>query len=473
MGGKGRYPSRTSPQGIRANFGGVAVKTSPDWARFESFISEIMAQEHVAGAAVGVSLRGQAIYARGFGEGSIETRRPVTEDTVFGIASVSKSFAALAVMQLVDDGLVDALAPVVEYLPEFSLPRLGDVRAVRVHHCLSHTTGVPPLKRRQGEFSEFGRHIEYLSGYDTEMLGRPGEYLSYCNDTFMLSGAILERLTGRRFRDHVRERILEPLGMSRTTYELEQLASWDNVTGLYNLDSARTELQVKQWPELGTYHVGGGIRSTVLDLLRYGDMYCALGHAPGGGRVVSEAGVLRMRAPVIPVTSGSHYCYALQLTPGYHGVTLVEHGGSLPGVASRWGYIPEEGVAAVVLTNVGGAPSDLIWTGLVNTWLGLAPESPRTEPEATYPASDDQLARLTGLYAADEGVRLRVCRSDDGTLRVEGEGLNRPLRVTAPDRAVYQMQRQEKPLRFHLPSDGRAPAWAVSTGLRMVRRAAE
>lgn len=448
------------------------MKRNPDWARFESFITEIMHEEHIAGAAVGLSVGGEMVYARGFGVGSIATGRAVTEDTVFGIASVSKSFAALAVMQLVDGGLVDPLAPVSEYLPEFRLPRQAESREVRVHHCLSHTTGVPPLRRRQGEFAEFGQHLAYVVDCDVELLGPPGHYLSYCNDTFMLSGAIVERLTGRPFRDQVEERIFEPLGMSRTTYERERLAGWDNVTELYNLNSSRTELEVKAWPDLGTYHVGGGIRSTVRDLLRYGDMFCELGRA-GSQRVVSEAGVLRMRSPVAAVVPGSYYCYGLQLTPACHGVTLVEHGGSLPGVAARWGFLPENRVSAVVLANVGGAPSELIWTGLVNTLLGLAPETSRSGPEPTFPVSEGQIARVTGLYVADEGARLSVDRAGDGGVRVESEGLTRPLRFVAPDRAVYEHQRQEKPLRFHLPSDVGAPAWAVSSGLRMVRRAAE
>ncbi len=438
-----------------------------------------MREEHIAGASVGISAHGKVVYARGFGVGSLTTGRPVTEDTVHGIASVSKSFAALAVMQLVDDGLVDPLAPVTEYVPEFRLPRRADPRAVRVHHCLSHTTGTPPLRRRQGEFAEFAQHIAYVGDCDVDLLGPPGHYLSYCNDTFMLSGAIVERVTGRPFRDHVRERIFEPLGMSRTTYELEPLAAWDDVTELYNLDSSRTVLELKSWPELGTYHVGGGIRSTVRDLLRYGDMYCRLGRVSttgGGGssgRIVSEAGVLRMRWPIARVAAGSYYGYALQITPAYHGVTLVEHGGSLPGVASRWGFLPEEGVSAVVLTNVGGAPSELLWTGLVNTLLGLAPETPRSAPQPTFPVSGDQVARVTGLYAADEGARLRITRDGDGAVRVESEGLERVLRFVAPDLAVYEHQRQDKPLRFYLPPGSEAPAWAVSSGLRMVRRAME
>lgn len=447
----------------------------PNWAAFEAWLAETMEREQIPGAAVGVSRGGHLVYAKGFGVADIETARPVDVETVFGIASVSKSFAALAVMQAADEGKVDPYAPVVGYLPEFSFKHVPDISEIKVHHCLSHTTGCPPLRRAQGEFQEFGEHLRYLAGYDTAMLGRPGEYMSYCNDTFMLSGAILEKVIGRRFREHVAERVFRPLGMSRTTYDLGELAAWDNVTELYVFNKERTVREKKPWPELGTYHVGGGIRSTVLDLLSYGDMYCAGGRAADGTRVVSEAGVLRMRAPVHPIGEGSYYCYGLQIMPGYHGLTLVEHGGALPGVASRWGYVPELGLAAVVLTNLSGAPSDQIWTALVNAAVGLPVGPPRIAPAPTFPVAAAQLERLAGIYATDEGARIVVALDGDGLVG-EIEGRKHPLRMTAPDAAVYVLQGEDKPVRWYLGGPGGAagtgdPAWGMRTGVRIARRA--
>lgn len=430
-----------------------------------------MAREQIPGVAVGLSIAGKTMYARGFGTGDLGTGRPVNEHTVFGIASVSKSFAALAVMQLVDEGKVDPFAPVAQYLPEFRLRAVPDIEQIKVYHCLSHTTGCPPLRRAQGEFDEFAQHLSYLADYETEMLGRPGEYMSYCNDTFMLSGAITERVAGRRFRDIVTDRIFKPIGMARTTYHIAELEQWDNVTRLYVLNKDKMQHETRPWPELGTYHVGGGIKSSVVDLLRYGDMYCAGGRAAAGAQVVSEAGVLRMRAPVHPAGEGSYYCYALQTTPAYHGITLVEHGGSLPGVASRFGYIPELGIAAVVLTNLSGAPSDQIWTALINAALGLPIGPPRFPPMPTFPVTEEDLGRLTGLYTSDEGARIRIALNDVA-LEAEFEGQTYPLRMTAPNAAVYTAQLQEKPVSWYI-RDGEPSAWAVRTGVRIARRAKE
>ncbi len=446
------------------------MTATPDWTAFEKYLRCMMSREQIPGVAAGLSVNGNVVYARGFGVQDLETGRPVDEHTVFGIASVSKSFAALAVMQLVDEGRVCPQAPVAQYLPEFTMRAAEDGSKIRVHHCLSHTTGCPPLRRAQGEFEEFSQHIEYLANYDTVMLGRPGEYMSYCNDTFMLSGAITERVGGRRFREHVRERVFEPLGMHRTTYDIADLARWDNVTRLYVLNKEKTGHETRAWPALGTYHVGGGIRSTVIDLLKYGDMYCAGGRGADGRQVVSEAGVLRMRAPIHPVGEGSYYCYALQITPAYHGVSLVEHGGSLPGVASRFGYVPERAISAVVLTNLSGAPADQIWTALVNTALGLPLGGPRFAPAPTFPVSEDRLQLLIGLYATDEGLSVRVSLAE-GSLAAEFEGQSYPLRMTGPDAAVYMMQGAEKPVSWYVRDN--QPAWAIRTGVRIARRAKE
>lgn len=441
----------------------------PQWSWFESWLGPLMQREQIPGASVGVSHRGQVIYAQGFGVADLATGRPVDPDTVHGIASVSKSFAALAVMQLVDDGLVHPYAPVRRYLPEFSLRALADPDAIWVHHALSHTTGCPPLRRMAGHFREFDEHLRHLAEYDTTMLGRPGEYMSYCNDTFMLAAAIAERAGGLPFREQVRRRIFEPLGMSRSTYGQEEMAAWPNVTRLYNLSPDRTRHEEQLWPDLGTYHGGGGIRSTVLDLLRYGDMYCAGGVAPGGARVVSEAGVLRMRAPVHPVSEHSFYGYALETTPAFGGITLVEHGGSLPGVASRWGYVPEAGLTVAVLTNLMGAPADQIFTALVQAALGMPVGAPRHPAPPTFPVEAAQLEHLAGLYTADEGARVLVARGGDG-LVAEMNGERYALRMTGPDRAVYPHQGTEKPVRWYLRCG--EPAWGLRAGVRIARRAA-
>ncbi|MEW6524858.1 MAG: serine hydrolase domain-containing protein [Bacillota bacterium] len=243
--------------------------TTGHWTAFEEFTRGIMTEYHVAGTAVAVAQDGKIAYARGFGLRSLEPPLPVTPETVFGIASVTKSFTALAIMDLAGQGKLEPEDPVKEHLPDFAVPGHGDIR---IHHLLSHTAGIPPLRRRQ-ELAGFCEHLNYLATARYRLLGQPGRYLSYCNDAFLVLGAVIERVTGRPYREYVKETILDRLAMSRSTFSLSELEGLDNVTCLYLYDPAEGVLKQQPWPELGNYDVGGGIRSTVLDLVKYGGAY--------------------------------------------------------------------------------------------------------------------------------------------------------------------------------------------------------
>lgn len=300
------------------------------WPLFEEYMSRKMEEERIAGAAVAVSRHGELLFQKGFGVRDLETKEPVTPDTVFGIASVTKSFTAMAVMQLAEEGKLSIEDPVNAYLPEFSLASLEDTSSVCIHHLLSHTTGLAPIRRRE-ELCRLSDHLEYLAGEPHELLGRPGEYFSYCNDTFLLLGLIVERVTGRLFRRHVTSRLLDPLEMNRSTFSLEEVKRLSDVSVPYVKDSDGNGLKRADWPLLGNYEVGGGIRSNVRDLLKYGQLYINGGYCQGEN-IVSEASLRRMWHPVHKIGRNTYYGYALKSTLGREGMTLVEHGGSQPGV---------------------------------------------------------------------------------------------------------------------------------------------
>ena len=442
------------------------------WSSFEAYVAEAMAEQHIAGLAAAVSVGGEVVYAKGFGQRDLEEGAAVTPDTVFGLASVSKSFSAMAVTQLVDAGKVDFDAPVINYLPNFRLRGTGDMAAIKVRHLLSHTTGLPPMKRRP-ETKTFDEHVEYLATADYQLLGAPGEYFSYCNDTFLLSGAIVERVTGMAYRDYMTE-LVRAIGMPRTTYFLDDFKALGNVSDLCVWDRKAGKHEKRPWFELGTYAPGGGVRSTVLDLLNYGAVYVNGGTA-GRCRLISSSVLKRMYQPVYQTGRRSHYCFALQTTTDYAGtgLTLVEHGGSQIGVASNFGFIPEKNLVAAVLTNTSGAPANPLWLALVNTALGLPMDQKRSEEPAGFQPTPEQLHRFAGTYKSAEGACLKVTAWGD-ELRIAVEGEPEPLVAKATDErtAVCHYGGQDIIARFY-PKDQTASGrfWAVFFGLRMLRRA--
>ncbi len=435
------------------------------WNQYVAFVEELMASEHIAGAAVAVAQRGQVIFEQGFGYRDVQRKLPVTPETIFGIASVSKSFTALAIMQLVDAGLLSVDDPVTKYLPEWRLSGVDDMSAIKVRHLLSHTTGLPPMRRRQ-DIATFGEHMDFLRDEEYTMLGRPGEYFSYCNDTFLLLGEIIERLSGRIYRKYMTEHLLDALGMYRSTYSIEELTRFQDVTVPYLWNQQTEEWDAKEWPALGNFEVGGGVRSCVRDLLKYGQVY-ASGGQYNGEQIVSPQSINAMRRPMYRSGRKTWYCFALQVTPDHHGYTLVEHGGSQVGVASNFGFVPEADTVVVVLTNTSGASASALWIAAMNTALGLPLDSQRSvEPE--YDPTAEEIASILGTYRAAEGGWIRV-KQESAQLVVENQEGTHVARMSGPNTLVFNFK-IPRVVRFY-SREGEQQAWAALSGSRMLQRA--
>ncbi len=423
------------------------------WHKFETYIQKLMEDEHIAGAAVAVSQHGEVIYQKGFGVSDLSTQKPVTPETIFGIASITKSITAMVIMQLEKEGKLSVDDSVVTYLPEFHLHGVEDMSNIKINHLLSHTTGLPPMRRRE-DLNKLNDHLNYLEEEKYDLLGKPGDHVSYCNDTFLLLGAIIERVTGRLYRRYITEKILNPLRMDRSTYSLEEVAKFNNVSVPYVYNIEKKILEEVNWPLLGNYEVGGGVRSTVLDLLKYGQVY--VGEHTDSFR--------KMWQPLYPVGRNSYYGYALKTTLHYSDFTLIEHGGGQPGVSSNFGFVPEKGLVVAILTNVSGAPVGDIWLTAVNTALGIPLEQKRSV-EPYYDASIEQLQRLVGTYSSAEGGKATILLEGD-TPKVEVDGQQFDLR--ASDERTLVIKKNEQPIRFFFTNN--ETPWAIFFGLRMLRK---
>ncbi|KXH82091.1 hypothetical protein AU377_06345 [Sporosarcina sp. HYO08] len=414
-----------------------------------------MDKEQIPGVAVAVSVGGQVVYEQGFGKRNLETMEPVTPDTIFGIASVTKSFTALAIMKLAEEGKVQIHKPVVHYLPDFKLCGYKKSDQITIHHLLSHTTGVGSVERKE-QLTNLEEHLRYLAEKKLDVLGDPGAHMSYNNDLFLLLGAIIEKVTGEHYKTYITKQIIEPLRMNRTTFDLEQLRHFENVSVPYVFNSGRPTKCA--WPTLGNYAVGGGIRSSVKDLLKYGQLYL---HRFAHG-IVSKKTTDIMAKPVHRTQQNRHYGYGLHITPRYGEVTLVEHGGGQPGVSSNFGFIPEKEIVVAVLTNVSGVSADAIWLAAANNALGLPLDRKRyTAPQIAL--DEGQLKGMVGCYASDEGYQVEIELEEQG-LVAQIDQNNFPL--CALSRQSFVMMPNEKPLEFVL--NEKNEVWALFFGLRLL-----
>ncbi|MCU9613011.1 serine hydrolase [Caldibacillus lycopersici] len=438
-----------------------------NWQSFENRLQLRMKHSHIPGVAVAVSKAGKVVYQKGFGVRNVESKEPITPDTIFGIASVTKSIIALAILKLEDEGKLSTDDAVVDYLPGFRLEGVEPIESIKINHLLTHSTGLAPMKRREA-LNRFSEHLTYLANEKHDLLGKPGEFFSYCNDSFLLLGAIIERVTGRLFRRFVTQEVLEPLQMYRSTFSIEELEKFTNVSTPYIYQEENKQYVKQQWPALGNYEVGGGVRSTVVDLLNYGALY-----VNNGSPLLTSERLKKMLTPSIEVSRDAFYGYALKILPNYHGLTLIEHGGGQPGVSSNFGFIPEENLVVVVLTNVSEAPAADIWLDAVNTALNLPIEEKRRRaPQMEIPQAS--LRKFVGTYKSREGGSIQI--------ELEGENLmaklgNKQFLLHASEAETFVMtpvklneyapiETEEKVIRFYFHPDGRA--WACRFGMRML-----
>lgn len=170
------------------------------------------------GAAVLIMKGDNIIFDKGYGIADIDTKIPIDGNTFFNIASVSKQFTAVAILQLAEQGKLSLEDPVSKYFPEFKAPFWKDIQ---IKHLLSHSSGVPDARggipRELKIKGDEALAMSYLPDLD-HLHFQPGTAYEYINPTFVLCGAIVEKVTGQPFVAYVAENIFRPAGMKRTLY---------------------------------------------------------------------------------------------------------------------------------------------------------------------------------------------------------------------------------------------------------------
>lgn len=458
---------------------------------FENYVRRIMDTYEAPGLSVALAEQGKITYQQNFGLSDRVAGTKVDEQTIFGLASVTKSFTAFAIMQLAEQGLLSLHDPVTRYLPEFQVAQEDfPVEAITVHHLITHTAGFPPLpalnysitgntipdsdaddaddaeeKKEHSPVNTMPELLDYIATGDYRLLGEPGQYISYSNDCYGLLGEIIERVSGEPYEEYIKKSILQPLGMHRSVFTLAELQQLDNVTELYYRNQKDELTHSSNWQVAPPFTACGWLKSSAADLIKYAQMY-ANGGEYAGQRLLSEQGVKQMQQGTHEFTQGRNYGYGLMMKTDYEGVTLVEHGGSLKGVSSNMGFIPEKGVAAVVLCNLTGVPVAKVWLALMNLALGLPVEQHYLD-YSHYGWTQDMRNSVVGQYDSGEGGKFKIDQDDKGELFIEVYVGKFKLEPVGPNRAVWRYKLAENEVRFLFDATGKA--WAIHTGGRVIR----
>jgi CubicO group peptidase (beta-lactamase class C family) len=353
------------------------------------------------GLAVGIVRNGRLAFFHGHGFADIASQAPVTEDTVFRIGSITKSFTAIAVMQLYEQGNIDLDAPVGDYLRAYALvPADATHRPPTVRHLLTHTAGLPELVHPSraftpvlGETVKFGQRVPTLAEFyrgRLRLVAKPGTTHTYSNHGFATLGQIVEDVTGRPLAEYLRDHIFAPLGMTHTDLVRSDRVSAALATGYALGAGGPRPVGDRDLVTVG----GGSLYSTTRDMARY------LAALLGGG-----SGSI-LRADTLTAMFAPHY----QPDPRLPGVGLaffrhdigghpvVEHEGLLPGFNSQLAVVPEDDLGIVAFTN--GAHGARTWLsaevdGVLRDVLGVPAPGIRTD----VPHRPELWTDLCGWYS--------------------------------------------------------------------------
>jgi CubicO group peptidase (beta-lactamase class C family) len=383
-------PVGVEEYGGRTSRRGAVLKQLADFVQeLKGVIDEGRDEDHIPGVALAVAA-GDEIAEYAAGVLNLDTGVEATPDSLFQIGSITKTFTATLVMQLVDEGLVGLDEPVRRQVPEFSVADPEVTERVTVRQLLCHTGGF------DGDvFDDFGRGDDAVARYvealkDREQNSGPGERFSYCNSGFSVLGRLVERVGGLpSWDDALRTRLVGPLGLSHTVSLAEEALMFRTAVGHVDGEGGNTAEQrlapAWQLPR-STAPVGGTTCASARDLVEWARFHLRGGVAADGTRVLSAASAAAMREPqtVLPAFDDDFprqsWGLGWQLTE-YRGGRVFGHGGNTIGQSAMLEIAPEAGVVYVLLTN-GGAPIRMMHAIRTRVFGALAgiEVPPRPEP---------------------------------------------------------------------------------------------
>jgi CubicO group peptidase (beta-lactamase class C family) len=387
-----------------------------DVERLQARVTALLTEYGIPGAAIGV-LHDGGLTEFAAGVRNVETGEPATTDTVYQCGSMTKTWTALAFMQLVDEGVVDLDEPVRTYLPGFAVADPRASAEVTPRHLLCHTNGIEEAYGDPGEDDDvYERMVENIA--DAPQVFPPGHTHGYSAALgYAILARVLEVHDGERWDVVMRDRLFDPMGLTSTNSRHEQVDVSRAATGhlLRSLDEGPIVTPVDHLPR--AFGPGGNVTSTVREVLAMAHVLLHDGVAPNGKRIVSAEGVREMMHSRVPVPDPYMFgpAWALGLIVcDWHGETVYATDGSTIGQNARLRILPDSNTAIAVLTN--GGPRESLCRKVFNeilTDLGAvtAPDLPAPDPTLNL-----DLSRYEGVYERP-GARYEVT-AEGGKLRL-------------------------------------------------------
>jgi CubicO group peptidase (beta-lactamase class C family) len=419
-------------------------------------LDALIAEHKIPGATLGV-LHGDDVSLFAAGVTNKNTGVEVTDDTLFQIGSITKVWTATLVMMLVDEGVLDLDTPVVTYLPEFKVADADVTKRVTLRDLLSHRSGIGGdhiLETGRGD-DTLERYLETCTdiGQEHDL----GATMSYCNTGYSVAGRVLEKVTGKTWDVLLRERLIEPLGLTHTNTLPEEAILFRAAVGHTKLPGQDEEQPTTMWVLPRSAGPAGLINADAADLLTFARFHLDDGRAPDGTQLLSPGSVKQMQEPQIDVpdsfTLGNQWGVGWILF-SWDGHAGYGHDGSTIGQRAYLRVFPDARLAVTLLTNGGssGLAFRQICGELAKELAGVTmpawPTAPETAPDLDLSVYEGTYGRLNVdvELRAEDGVLAGTFRQS-GPLaeRLPEEGRVQQVTATPVDRTTFVVTMENLP----------------------------
>lgn len=324
------------------------------------------AEGNQPGVAVVVIRNGEIVLQKCFGNANLETRKPITPQTMFRLASVSKQFATMAIMLLEEDGRLAYDDPVADYVPA-----LSGFPGVTIRHLMQHTGGLPDyyddIDTSQGMPTNDDAAAQ-LARMTDRVLFVPGERYEYSNAGYDMLAPVVEAVSGMPFARFMRERIFTPAGMPTAVVHDHTLPAIPHRATGYDIDDDGDGFRLDEDSPLNGIIGSGGIYASLRDMYRW-------------DQVLYRSELVDPQTLALAYTSGTNAAgeaidYGFGWRIGrYDGHLMVWHGGSWIGFRSHILRIPDLGFSVVTLSNRGDFDAAAAVRAIAEAYLGKAPDN--------------------------------------------------------------------------------------------------
>jgi CubicO group peptidase (beta-lactamase class C family) len=354
----------------------------------DQIYKEYADKNHFPGMVYGIVVDGKLVYSGGVGYTELKDKTEATSKSAFRIASMSKSFTAMAILKLRDEGKLKLDAPAYLYIPEMKNIHYltKDSSPVTIRNLLTHSAGYPednPWGDRQ--LANTDQQLIDLYKKGVSFSNDPGLAYEYSNLGFATLGYIIKKVSGKSYQEYITENILKPLGMTHTWYEYAKVPKESLAHGYRWIDD--------QWVEQpmlhdGSYGAMGGMITTIEDFSKYVALHLSVWPPRDDAETgpIKRSSIREMQYPWDvngfstnyktatgrPYPFVSAYCYGLRWRKYVDGTTAVGHTGGLPGFGSEWTIYPEYGIGVICFANLTYANAGSVNLQVADTLIRLS-----------------------------------------------------------------------------------------------------